>query len=377
MSSCTVLKAEQLDASLVDVWNRMLHGHSAFRSPLLTPEFFQAVARIRDDARICVWYRDQKPIGFLPHHSRPGRFARPIGAPFSDYSALISEADFGMSGATALKMAGIDRFQAIGLMDPYALFDTANAELDEAYAIDLSPEAADIELAKKHRKNINRLMRQAQEALGPIDFVVGDRNAAHFESMVQLKRDQLHKTGLHDFIGNDWTQSFLRALFQAEPTGLHGVLVTMMAGDTPLAYHFGVRLGAIMHPWIATYDPTYARFTPGQAYLANCHEPLRQAGIDYYDLATGMNSYKKSFCNVQFPVKHACLHANSASANRHLKIAQFQALMQKPLGKGFESLSLRLHRRLDQIACLELGHLDRASGLIQAFANIGKRMQKG
>ncbi|MBW8882255.1 MAG: GNAT family N-acetyltransferase, partial [Asticcacaulis sp.] len=90
MLTCTLLKAHDLTARDLTAWRAMAAATEAFASPLLSPEFTRAVAEVRDDVHVAVYRRGAEIVGFLPHHRRPGRFARPAGAPFSDYSALIT-----------------------------------------------------------------------------------------------------------------------------------------------------------------------------------------------------------------------------------------------------------------------------------------------
>src|ERR1700761_3089936 len=81
------------ELSRVDIaaWRRLQAAEPAFGSPLLGPDFAQAVGAVRPDARVAVYRRAGHAIGFLAHHRRPGGFARPIGAPFCDYHALVSD----------------------------------------------------------------------------------------------------------------------------------------------------------------------------------------------------------------------------------------------------------------------------------------------
>ncbi len=375
MLTCDKILAHDLTSSDIGLWRDMQAATPAFRSPLLSPDFTLAVAAVRDDVRVAVFRRNGRTVGFLPVHVRPGRFARPAGAPFSDYSALITFPDPDIRIGAALRAARIHRYQAIGLVDPYGVFDnTPGGEADEAFGIDLSGGADAANNANgKLKKNIRRLARHLEEAHGEVRFVAGDRTRSTFDTMVAQKRQQTRDTGLHDFLAAPWVQALLDNLFDAPDSGLHGFMLTLMAGDTPILSHFGVRLGERAHPWISSYDPTYAAFSPGQIFLNGLHEPLQAAGVSYYDLSTGPQPYKNVFSNTSFPVQHVRAHSDAPPARLSAGVARLTVDVRKALGTRVDDAFARLHRRFDQIASLELDTLSRARGVAFAFSNASKR----
>ncbi len=208
--------------------------------------------------------------------------------------------------------------------------------------------------------------------MGEVRVVAGDRNRDHFATAIRLKREQVAQNGLHDFLGTQWVERFLKELFDAPRHGLHGYLVTLMAGDTPLLHHFGVRLGDRAHPWVSSFDAAYSAYSPGQIFLQDCQAALKADGVSYYDLSTGQSHYKNAFCNTQFPVNHVRLYGEQAKLSE--TASQLAGQLQGTLGGAGRALA-RLNRRLDQIACLELDTLGRVKGVTHAFANAQKRLR--
>ena len=98
--------AGELEPAETAVWSQILATRNEAPSPYLTPEFFQAVARVRASARVLVGYagmghgRDgavERPVLFLPFH-RSGLkglagFGHPIGGPVSDVQGAIADLD--------------------------------------------------------------------------------------------------------------------------------------------------------------------------------------------------------------------------------------------------------------------------------------------
>ncbi len=371
MLTCDRVSVSNLVQSDLELWRAMQAATPAFRSPLLSPEFVRAVTAVRSDTEVAVFKRRGRTVGFLPFHPRPGRFARPAGAPFADYSALLTLPEPHLKAREVLHLAGIDQYQAIGLVDPYNVFGKVEGEEDEAFAIDLTTGGPANNANKKLEKNIRRLRRHLEDAHGEVRFVMGDRDPEHFELMLRLKREQTRLTGLHDFLAPGWVQQLLRNMFDAPKDQLHGNLITLMAGDAPLLFHFGARMGDRGHPWISTYDPAYATFSPGQIFLGGCAEHLAADGISYYDLSTGAQAYKAVFSNTRSPVRHARIYSDRARWAE--KLSRFSVTARRVM--GVDGPIARLNRRVDQIACLELDTLSRARGIAFAFSNATKRMK--
>jgi CelD/BcsL family acetyltransferase involved in cellulose biosynthesis len=380
MLTCDLINAQDLAVRDEAVWREMIQATPAFASPLLSPEFTRAVAAARPDTQIAIFRDGGRTVGFLPHHRRPGAFARPAGAPFADYSALItfppSGPDSGLCGDDALRAAGLKTFQAIGLIDPHGVFGANckdfNGETEDAYGIDLTFEETTNNVNKKLSKNINRLRRHAAEAMGEVRVITDDRDPTHFARALQLKQAQVRDNGLHDFLAAPWVQKFLGDLFTADRRGLHGYLVTLMAGDTPLLFHFGIRLGDRAHPWVSSFEPAHAAYSPGQIFLQDCQAALKADGIAYYDLSTGQSHYKNAFCNTQFQVSHGRLYG--AQAHLAPRVARVAHRARQAMGGAGNALA-RLNRRIDQIACLELDTMSRLKGVAYAFSHASKRLR--
>lgn len=380
MTTCDLISARDLSETDMAAWRDMAKQTFAFGSPVLSWDFCAAVAQVRDDVKVAVFRREGKAIAFLPHHRRPGQFARPVGAPFNDYTALISFPDTALSAREALALAGIRAFQVSGLIDPYGAFAGFEGEAEDAYGIDLTPQKGEPgetvnNVDKKHLKNINRLRRRLEEEHGEVRFELPDFTPEHFEAMLAIKRAQTAQTGIHDFLSAPWVQALMRNLF-ARPadtqTQLYGHLTTVTAGGKPIIWHFGPRLGDRVHPWVSAFDPAYSAYSPGQIFLQGCQTPLRELGVNYYDLSTGQQHYKNAFCNTHSVVHHGRLYAASGKGRTAETLSRLIDRGGKAL--GVSHLTRRLGRRLDHLASLELDLGGRVNGTLYAFANARKRL---
>jgi CelD/BcsL family acetyltransferase involved in cellulose biosynthesis len=367
--TCHPAELAQADAG---AWRELCAGRPEFASPLLGPDFARAVGEVRADARVAVWRWNDKPVGFLAYHRRPGGFARPIGAPLSDYHAVVSCGALDMP--RALAAAGLSAYRFTGLVDPLHAFKAAVATRPEAYVIQLESDAeAYLEALRaaspKRFKNYRRLDHKLDREVGALAVVAPDPSQDAFDKLIAWKREQLARTGVHDFLAPDWTRGLMRTLFQRRDGDFQGLMVNLYAGGRLVAGHFGVRLGDVYHPWIASTDPELAAWSPGQVFLLRTVAAMPGLGLRTYDLGPGHDHYKRPYALTTRTVGEGLIGAASP-AGRTAQAAQAAWTLAGADGAG---LAGRLRRRLDAIATTELTLAGRALGLASALAARARR----
>ena len=356
-------------------WRALAAARPAFSSPLLGPDFALAVGDVRDDARVTVFRRAGEAIGFLPHHRRPGGLARPIGALLSDFHALVSAADFGLGGAEALAAADLSSFRFSGLLDPLALFGPTTER--EAHSIVLAEPPEDYleglrAASAKRFKNWRRLENKLDREVGPLRFAAPDHSGEAFDTLLRWKREQLHRTGGHDFLRPEWTVQLLRNLFALRTGDFQGLMLCVYAGDRLVAGHFGVRLGEVYHPWIASTDPELAAWSPGQTFLNQAILAMPSLGLRRYDLGPGHDHYKRPWATTQTAIGEGVALAASAAGRRAGSVETAWALA----GARRNGAVGRLHRRLDAIASADPTMGGRLRGFVDAVAAQARKGQE-
>ena len=369
-----MLQAETLrpgDLSLLqlETWRVFQAGTPAFASPLLGPEFAQAVARFRDDAAVAVYSREGRTVGFLAHHRRPDGMARPIGATWSDYHALIGEPGGALTPADALSAAGLSAYRFTSLVDPDRRFEGSRFADHDAYRIvhDGDGEAyweALRAASPKRFKNLRRLEHKLEREVGDITLSAPDLDPDAFEQLLSWKRDQFGRTGLHDVLGAAWSRTMMRTLFETSEGPLQGLMLTMRVNGRPVAGHFGVRQGAAYHPWIAAFDPELAAYSPGQIFMGRAILAMAGLGLASYDLSAGSEHYKKPFASHVDPVGEGTLRVAPWEGLRNTA----WDLAERSLGRRATDTARRVRRRFDHIAASELSLGGRLQGMASALA---------
>lgn len=362
----------QLAPADADAWRAFCAAEPAFASPLLGPDFAQAVAEVRDDARVAIWRQDGRATGFLPHHRRPGGLARAIGAPLSDYHALVGER--GLAAGPALAAADLNAFRFSGLVDPFDAFAAFVAARREAFVVNLDGSAeAYLEALRvaspKRFKNYRRLDHKLDREVGPLRIVAPDPSREAFDRLLAWKSDQLFRTGANDFLRPAWTRDLLSNLFARNQGEFRGLMISLYAGDRLVAGHFGVRLGGVYHPWIASLDPELSAWSPGQLFIPRAIAAMPGLGLATYDLGPGHDHYKRPFALDSRDLGEGFATAESAGGRAVQASDGAWALV----GAGRGGPMYRIRSRLDAIATVELSVSGRAIGFAAAVAGKARR----
>ena len=368
-----LIRASELDETILSAWRRLASGDDAYDSALLQPEFTQIVATVRKDVRIAVFEAGDEILGILPVHLRPGGLARPVGAPFDDYSGPILSPRLDCDLATLLELAGLPAYQAPGAVDPWhRLHEVSPApEADGEDGIEHhvirpgSLSCADyLERQRaayaKRFKNFRRLQNRAEREIGTLELRWGKPDPVVLERLFAFKSRQFRASGLVNLIEARDARQILDAVAASD----HGFLVSMWIAGKLVSGHFGLRVGSSFQPWIAAFDPDYADYSPGNLLIMQMLIQMKEMGLETYDLAQGHDHYKKYFCNAARPSYPVFATASSAKGRRHRR----SHVLWKKLGADRDDGSVgRLRRRLAQIAVSDRRLIPRTRQFIYAI----------
>ncbi|WP_084399977.1 GNAT family N-acetyltransferase [Henriciella aquimarina] len=361
--TCRLVRYGDLTAADLDKWRMLCRTHETYDSALLQPEFAYLVACVRDDVRIALYETNERLDAVLAIHLRPDGLARPLGAPFSDYSGPVFHPSSQLVLPDMLSAAGIAAYDAPATPDPWSRIDPPadmleQPESEDSHVIRLngvSP-ATLLETQRaahpKRFKNFRRLASQIQRDIGELQLSWGRPDETTLETLLAFKSEQYRASGYVDL--TTATQS--RRLLQAVATSEHGFCLSLKVKDTLVSGHFGVKVGTAFHPWIAAFNPAFGHYSPGNLLLLNALQSLDRMGIETYDLANGHDHYKKYFANASRPAKPVFATGHGLRAWRHT----LNRKVWKLAGANAPfSLTARLKRRMDQIAVSEFAVLPR------------------
>jgi hypothetical protein len=165
--------------------------------------------------------------------------ARAIGSPLSDYHGLVSRPDAGLDAAEVLRAADLTAYPLHRPDRSLRRVRPARPETDQdRHVIDLRGHDAEAYLeavraaSPKKIKNWRRLDSKLEREMGTIELVAADRSREAFDQLIAWKREQLERTGVHDFLRPDWTRGLLLDLFQKQTGAFQGLMINLYAGGS-------------------------------------------------------------------------------------------------------------------------------------------------
>lgn len=366
MLSAEILRPDALDARCLAAWEGLRTADPALRNPLFGPRWAQTVGRVRPDAHVAVLRRDGAPVAFLPHQRGRNGTAHPMGAPFSDFHALIVEPGLALSLEEAVAAAGLRAFRYSGLLDPENRV-RGRTEGVVAHVLKRTPGEDLIEFVRsrnvKRFRNWRRLDNKLEREHGAVSVAMPDPDPGALSGLMRWKSTQLRRNNLHDVYRPAWVQALMRNLLADVDPAFGGMQATLRVNGRPVAGEFGLREGDCLHPWIAGYDPEFAPYSPGIVLQLRMIEAMEPLGLIRYDLGPSSDHYKAAFSTGEFTLKAGVARAGAGGPGAWLS----DALSRSPVGA-------RLQRRWDQIDAGETTLSGRARALADALGDAPKRL---
>lgn len=349
----------ELTGADVGAWRSLCLADARLDNPFLTPEFAQAVGRVRADARVLL-VRDaaERVRLVLPMQVSVSGLARPLGAPMCDVNGPIGAMDdqvllpqaLGRAGVAAYTFSGWSGAAGLSGVKVRAREGSAVADLRCGFDAWLG---AQRELHPKHFKKMRRLARQGEKDFGAEAVTFGEAMPEDLATLIAWKREQFARTRRHDVLSARWTRGLLEECASASGEGFGGVMAVLRYGGKIAAAEFGLRSGSTLQGWIAGYDPAFASCSPGLVLQERLLERGAAAGVRTVVLGTGEDHYKKHYASFYAPVDDGVVTAAGlAGGPRAMAAGLLHAMEQGRFGAA-SRLAGRTRRRLDVILAVE------------------------
>lgn len=358
-------------------WNALCNAQFAYRSPLLTPHFAKLVGEYREDVECALVWRDDELIGAMAYHLRPLGLARPVGAPFDDYSGPVLSENAGMTADSFLHASGLSKYRAsqqiIGgrhfeANDDISLSDGNVSHVIACPDTNTSYYESRRAIYPKRFKNFRRLRNKLSREVGDPILHWGYPDHSHVDELFSWKSEQFNRDGFVDIINATDSRLILDAVrnMPENPSQpLQPFMTKLVINGMLLSGHFGIMWNGHFHPWISSYRPDFAEYAPGMMLLLCAIENMREMELTSYDLAGGHDHYKKYFANAGRVTQNTAFRRKGPIAFTH-KVGEVSWSL---LGaKNSQGAAARLRRRFDHIAVCERKTLPRLSEAVRAFS---------
>ena len=368
----SVQLASQLSESEWAAWAQLRANNSQLRSPYFHPEYTQLLAELRPDVRVvCQYETDGTPAAFLPVQGK--RFTRPVGAPMSDYHAIITNRD-DVTYDSLLGETDIGAYHYSCAADPTRLRMPQILSESQTAAIDIDTTAEDWRAGRdgsyrRHLKSNRRRTRKAEDAHGPKRIELFSRDIDVFTSLLKWKREKFAQTGKYDVLSADWTQSLIRRLWErGQKADLRCDMHALYFGDRLAAIDLGLSDGDVFHSWMVAYDDELSEFGPGIQLLEALIDATPETGYKRIDMGEGLDGYKRHYASASSRVVSGLVPLSGAAG----RLSRIYAAAERWGVGPLKDAPGKLRRRYSQIAACEDGTAGRVKHMLAAVAGSRK-----
>ncbi|MEM7637905.1 MAG: GNAT family N-acetyltransferase [Pseudomonadota bacterium] len=366
-------RPQDLSAEQWQIYAALRDARSIYDDPFFDPDFARLVGEVREDTRIGFASDKDGVFAVWALHIRPGNWARPIGAPFSDWNGPILAENTHLSAQEILAGFDISGLTTQGFQ-PLSAAPTDELDRIGANVTDLSQGwqafIADQEARwPKHFKKMRRVYRNVDRDFSGPQFTWDDRRDDSFDRLMTLKREQYARTGYYDVLNAPWTRSLFDRLRHFEGPRLRTRMSSLYFGDQIAAGEFNLQSDTVLHGWITAFDQAYSKYSPGNILVQEVLARMNEAGLVLYDSGPGLDHYKRHYSNAQIAIESGVLSGNSTALNASRVAGQVWRLGEQVMPRPASAIMARVRRRMDQIAAVDTSLTGRASGLISALQN--------
>lgn len=358
-----VKRAQELSETDRMAWEALRVSNPQTYSPYFHLDYTKLLSELREDVFIACVYERGLPIAFLPYQGE--RFARPVGAPMTDYHGFICKPDADLDPVEILKAVrvGAYHFSAVvnGQLSPHFQSEDDGVMMDIEAGPQQWRDARDGSY-RRHLKSNRRRIRKATEDIGEPHFEWQSKDQAIFETLITWKKQKFVETGKYDVLSAQWTMQLLTRLWQRKTEGLRCDMQALYFGDRLAAIDLGLSDGDIFHSWIVAYDGELHSYAPGIQLLEGLIDAAAELGYKRIDLGVGIEGYKRHYASETVTVGTGFIAAQGSAAALSNLYGKAENFGQKAL----KDAPGKIRRRYTQIAACEDSVSGRAKAMLSA-----------
>jgi CelD/BcsL family acetyltransferase involved in cellulose biosynthesis len=305
--SAVVVPGTAMTTAQSAAWDQMCMGYSHLDSPFYSPHYTLAVAAVRPLVYVCEIKAGTETVGFFPFQFRNSWYrvlgsAERIGEEMTDYFGLIADPNLRCDERQLLRLAKLKHLYFSHLPESHRYTGWTAESPSSGLAIRLDQTYWDRlkRVNSKAVKETERLAERLESAYGCLRFCFAESNwELPLRNLIRFKRHQYTRTGRPDLFAERWKRDLLHRLATVKQPSCRGILSTLYAGDTWVAFHFGLRNQHTLHYWFPVYNRELKKFSPGRQLERLIIQHAPHEGIRVVDHGVGESYAKRFVCNAE------------------------------------------------------------------------------
>lgn len=373
--STRIVRVNELTTAETAAWTHFTENNPILYSPYFKIGYAQILSSLCKDVRVLAIYRDGDILAFLPFQAKlhvGGKvgFARPAGAPMTDYHGFICAPGTNFDAFEVLKQAEFGAYHFSALVDNCDLLSSHTHTPRPCTVMDISQGAqhwrdSQNRSYRRHLKNYRRQVRKTDE-YGPRRFEYDTGKQEIFDQLMQWKQAQFIRSGKYDVLSADWTKSLLHILWKRGPSEpFRADLHAFFIGDELAAVDLGLTDGITFHSWIIAYNSKFHKVAPGIQLLEGLIDASGALGYKRIDLGEGVDGYKHYYASEDMEVNSGFIAARGSAAALSKIYGSVENFSENNLGK-VGGLPGKVRRRYSQISACDASLTGRSIAMLQA-----------
>lgn len=362
------LRPDELTPEDDDLWATFLAERPDLHGPYFDLRYVKAIGRDVPNAGVARIRQAGEVVGYFAYQVRSGAL-QPLGAPLSDYHGIVGKPGVAIDFEALLHATGARRLEFQGWVGDMS---------ERAPGVKLMRRIADASQgfdhwwdtqdAAHHKffKNIARCQHNVEKDFGGFEFSWERVTPQLLNWVLDLKRDQYRRTGMHDVFDCGWTRTLLDNLAKYDDER-YGLRAGVFRNDGRIvAAEISLTDGEDVHLWFPAYDPFYYRYSVGILLTVAIIRNMAPQGYKRFDFGTGGEDYKSPLTTEG----GACLEGEYTPHPMLISSLINVAAKALPVAEAeFEAARLSLRRRMKLIRATELG----MTGWSRALLSLSQR----
>jgi CelD/BcsL family acetyltransferase involved in cellulose biosynthesis len=219
-----------------------------------------------------------------------------------------------------------------GLANPFAALPGA-VHNENAHAARLPADFETFAASRETRlfADSRRQLRRLGET-GTVRMLVEVTDTAErarvLQSLIVQKSQRWTESGAIDAFAHPGYREFFTAMSLNPLQGVDSVMSALLVDEKPIATHWGMRMGKRYYWLMPTFDPEWARFSPGRLLMEAVVRHCIEQGLEVFDLTAGDEAYKKQWADEKVPL-YALKQSFTTLGNYALNIDRARSLAKR------------------------------------------------
>lgn len=312
--STDCLPLRKLDSCLLSQWSKMRTETAAYRSPFFGYEFLETVAEVEPNIEVAITRCGSQLISALPFQRVSKHCARPVGLGINDAHGFLRQSPTAVNPLNILSQCNLHSYEFHAAPPELKEMETFAVGRTRSFLADLTVDPRGYEHFLRHSSDT--IDRQGQKTrklirtLGPLRLEFDCRDARMIDLLVKLKCEQYQRTHTYNILAVDWIRKLLDQLHANVDSPIRGILSVLYAGEQPIALHYGMGEGDLLHYWFPVYDPKYSYGSPGTILFLEIAKHATELGYRAIDMGYGEQAYKHKLTNVITEMSYGFIDAS-------------------------------------------------------------------